>query len=360
MKAWAAIIYGRTYNMDFRFIALPDDFSSAERDWAEAHILTALRSPEHLSDKPRWVLIKSASHCVFGSACTAADLVGDIATGDTELLRDSVGRPLYLFLGYATRSASPAFPRFWDRGLAPLRPLLDIVRAHWRDESFNYKTYPANPYEFAVNVDAPAPADQKQHAPPLNTNHHFIAFWPESDERYLWDDAASCQPPMSLCLGLANKRDCIHGPFLNVTFEGSMERNSVMREPSAKSDKPKTAGREHILPLSEDRPSPEPPHSAILLDLLCAGIGGAVGVWAGGGLKRLGLIFGIFGFGLGWAIGSYMSSQLSAPDGSSDNTRPQGLRRSNRDQHPGDPEDNRFALSAKRRRVDDESPSDWF
>ena len=43
---WAAIVYSRTYEVDFRFIVLPKAFTEKDKKWAEKYILGTTRLPE--------------------------------------------------------------------------------------------------------------------------------------------------------------------------------------------------------------------------------------------------------------------------------------------------------------------------
>ena len=72
---WAAIIYGRSYHIDFRFISIPQDFTNIEKNWAAQYILSTFRQANKLSSSPRWSLFKNRSHCILGVTCMVRDLL---------------------------------------------------------------------------------------------------------------------------------------------------------------------------------------------------------------------------------------------------------------------------------------------
>ncbi|NJN08167.1 MAG: hypothetical protein HC815_09270 [Richelia sp. RM1_1_1] len=66
MNQWSALVYGRTYEVDFRLIAMPEDFNDEDKKWALKYILGTTRSPEKLPEQPRWSLFKNDKYCVVG------------------------------------------------------------------------------------------------------------------------------------------------------------------------------------------------------------------------------------------------------------------------------------------------------
>ncbi len=56
---WAGIVYGRSYNLDFRLIAIPEDFTINETHWALEHIIPTTRAAGKLPHHPRWSLFKN-------------------------------------------------------------------------------------------------------------------------------------------------------------------------------------------------------------------------------------------------------------------------------------------------------------
>ena len=103
MTLWSALVYGRTFEVDFRYLAIPDDFTRDDRKWAEPFIMAAIRAPEYLTQGPRWILCKDRRHCLVGVACMARDLVEPGTTDAVEITSDSQRRPLYMFAGYVAQ-----------------------------------------------------------------------------------------------------------------------------------------------------------------------------------------------------------------------------------------------------------------
>ena len=75
-RQWAAIVYGRTYHLDFRFITIPHDFTASDITWASQHILATTHQARNLPSNPRWSLFKNDSYCVVGITCMVRDLIG--------------------------------------------------------------------------------------------------------------------------------------------------------------------------------------------------------------------------------------------------------------------------------------------
>jgi hypothetical protein len=226
MYKWAAIIYCRTYEVDFRLIVRPEDFGTDEIDWAKDHILTTTRSAEKLRDRPRWSLFKNQKHCIVGVTCMAATLSED-------MIEDRVGRPLFAFVGYV---AQPPFPPIPAMNLDLFKSgYKEYVGRRWQEKP--YETRKADilsksEYEkldYSDPIDSPA--DDFHFSRLLNTNSNQICLWPDSEEyrKKLWLAASRHEKPVSLCLGLARQRDALEGSFLNATALDVSERIEITK-----------------------------------------------------------------------------------------------------------------------------------
>ena len=97
----APIVYGRTYEVDFRYIVLPEDFQGnslvgfeiKEQDWLNNHIRSSTLAAEKLPKKPRWSILKNEKYSVIGVTCMADELA-------KENTKDRESRSLYVFLGF--------------------------------------------------------------------------------------------------------------------------------------------------------------------------------------------------------------------------------------------------------------------
>jgi hypothetical protein len=127
MSKWSAIVYSRTYEVDFRLIAIPDYFNDEDKKWALNYILGTTRSTGSLDIQPRWSLFKNEHYCVIGVTCRANDLFEstDLATEDRT--QDFKRRPLFAFVGYVTQidqeQGLPSILPYTGRNLELFKPL---------------------------------------------------------------------------------------------------------------------------------------------------------------------------------------------------------------------------------------------
>ena len=136
MTKFAPIIYGRTYNADFRLIVKPHDFRQNELQWVRAYILQTMRLEtkqwvSRLRENPRWFLFSNENHCVFGVTCMA-DMLSET------MHEDSVGRPLYVCIGYVSDDPSPPMQNCNFEILKSdfKRLYEDYVGPRWLEEKF--------------------------------------------------------------------------------------------------------------------------------------------------------------------------------------------------------------------------------
>jgi len=237
---WAALVYARTYAVDFRTIAVPQDFEPPDLKWAMDYIYGTMKYPEQLREgKPIWSLFKNESYCVVGVTCMARDLVDQ---SKQEYTKDNVGqgRPLYLFAGYSTRlhqdsQEKLAIPSYLGSNIDEFCDAYKYVIQKWKEKQIN------EPIRSQYDKDFPLELEPSfEHKITLNNNEDKIRLFPDSEEskQDLWQAAASSLESTSVCWGLQRDRDIISSRFLNLTKPDVSE------------------------PYEIDRPQPEPEQSA--------------------------------------------------------------------------------------------------
>lgn len=225
---WAAIVYGRSYHLDFRFITIPQDFTEQEKSWAANYILATFRQANKLSSRPRWSLFKNESHCILGVTCMVRDLLNDLEPEAIERLsKDNFGRPLYVFVGYVTqlkgRKSLADFPTYTDCNLQYFQELYQYISDVWWVEEYyedskkpifnGYQTLDFHNQE-THNIFELAGQINHQKRYPERT---YI--WQNTTEQKqkLWVTAAVCYKPISICLGEQSVNYLKNSPFLNQT-----------------------------------------------------------------------------------------------------------------------------------------------
>ena len=227
---WAGIVYGRSYHLDFRLIAIPEDFTSDETNWALEYIIPTTRAASKLSLHPRWSLFKNEYYCTFGVTCMVRDLIDrDRENGEKNLTKDAQGRPLYIFVGYVTkintRKYAINFPAYKDTNLEIFQPLYQYVKNQWlvKDSGVNRKkTILTNYQKLSFTKIKPRKDSDPHLAEQLNCQDKHpskISLWQNFAqwESKLWTTAAICKKPTSLCLGSASPQHLLKSPFLNGT-----------------------------------------------------------------------------------------------------------------------------------------------
>jgi hypothetical protein len=235
-QKWAAIVYGRSYYLDFRLIAIPKNFTSEDISWALAYIIPTTRAAGKLDRHPRWSLFKNERYCIVGVTCMVRDLIGQgDKNSNNNLTKDVQGRPLYIFVGYGTpldrRKDLVRFPPYSGRHLGTFQPLYQYVQQQWKVKDYEidekkpilteYQQLAASISQSSHNLDCHI-------ARSLNSqskNPAKIFLWQDTEEsrRKLWTTVARCRQPNSLCLGLASKQDSLKSPFLNGTADDIAE-----------------------------------------------------------------------------------------------------------------------------------------
>lgn len=228
---WAAIIYGRSYHLDFRFITLPQDFTEQKKDWAAEYILATLSEANKLSDHPRWSLFKDESHCIIGLTCMVRDLLQNIISQDgIELFsKDDKGRPLYVFVGYVTKlnqqKSLMDFPLYSEQSLQPFQNLYQHIIEVWWVEEYSknskkpfYDEYQTVNFEHSqINIESNLELEKSINHQKKQPYHIYL--WQNNLEQNqrLWTSVAACDRPTSVCLGNQKVKHILNSPFLNQT-----------------------------------------------------------------------------------------------------------------------------------------------
>lgn len=214
-EEWAAIVYGRTYHLDFRFVTIPHDFDTKDNAWALQHILATTQQARNLSNSPRWSMFKNDRYCIVGVTCMVRDSIETMA-------KDNRGRPLYAFVGYVTRlerqPTISSFPRYGGECLDDFKILYgDLEKVWWIKEYERERSPILSQYR---HLDLPS-TNLNLQLPQLNnrSKHPDKTYLWSSDpqqNQLLWEASARCSQPTSTCLNI-NGKPLTNSPFLNQT-----------------------------------------------------------------------------------------------------------------------------------------------
>jgi len=226
---WAEIVYGRTFHLDFRFIAIPEDFSPEDLAWASQHILATTYQARNLSDHPRWSLFKNNTHCIIGITCMVRDLIGQTQENTVKkMVKDDHGRPLYVFVGYVIRlnhtTDLPKIPKYTGSQLDTYKPLYQRVEQVWlvKDYEAEGKQPARSQYEtFDSSIELINNQDNVVHTVQLNhyqKSPEQVFLWSDSQlhNSQLWLATSQCREATSVCLAVKGKL-LTDSPFLNQT-----------------------------------------------------------------------------------------------------------------------------------------------
>lgn len=216
MSSWAAIVYGRSYHLDFRFITLPHDFSESNISWASQHIIATTQQARNLANFPRWSLFKNNDYCIVGVTCMVRDLI------DT-MTKDDRGRPLYVFVGYVTKleGQAIAIPAYTGECLDRFKSLYQEIERVWLIKDYDLDSrHPGlsqyQPLEFETEARSNTLGDR---IPQLNDRSLYpdkTYLYPSQTQQneLLWLASAQCPQPTSICLNIKGKA-FTNSPFLN-------------------------------------------------------------------------------------------------------------------------------------------------
>jgi hypothetical protein len=211
---WAAIVYGRSYHLDFRFITLPHDFTESNISWASQHIIATTQQARNLANFPRWSSFKNNDYCIVGVTCMVRDLI------DT-MTKDNRGRPLYVFVGYVTKleGQAIAIPPYTGECLDRFKSLYQEIEQVWlvkdyeRDSRHRLSQY--QPLEFETE----ASNTSGDRMPLLNDRSKYpdkTYLYPSQTQqnKLLWLAFSQCPQATSICLNIKGKA-FTNSPFLN-------------------------------------------------------------------------------------------------------------------------------------------------
>jgi hypothetical protein len=232
MADWAVVVYGRTYEVDFRLLAIPHDLTHSEAFWISQRIQVMTRSAENLPNAPRWGIFSQDGLCVVGISCMVQEL---LTAAEEEFTSDCLGRPLFAFVGYVGRITQTVseIPDYLDQDLRSFRsPYLEYALPNWTAKSFENRSRTPTMTEYRslhhLPVNVSNITNQAELALSLPDKRQ-IFLYPDTQQnrQSLWRMAAMmlcAGQPVSLCLGLSRISDANDGLFLNATVVGATER----------------------------------------------------------------------------------------------------------------------------------------
>lgn len=210
---WAPLVYGRTYERDFRFLAVPADFDENQA-LEYIHASFSSLTNDRLRGCPRWVMFLDEQRCVIGTTC----MVEEIPAVPADQYHDREGRPLYIFIGFVSQTPFPQMP---SRELLWFSEIYEqCVKPRFWEKPYSREKDrpPAFPYETRKWQLPSEP--KKLLSDKLNTDENKVGFWSEEDSERVWYSAAHSTEAVSVCLGLSRKSDALTGPLLNATVHG--------------------------------------------------------------------------------------------------------------------------------------------
>ena len=272
MDSWSVIIYGRTKEADYRFLAIPDDFGIEEQNWARKYIRGTTVYPEGLEDSSRWSLFKNHKHCVFGVTCMVQKLIGSEPRYEY-MANDAIGRSLYIFVGYVAKinayfDSLKILCYLEDLDFFKSKYLLESLETLWHLKDYQLINRKIDidkyPYEFKLELNYYKVAESESRSD-FNTfvfnkfiDPNFTPFipcsevenqalvWPDSPDnrKNLWEN--SCRflrysnrwIPLSICLGFTRKEDVLQGPFSNATVFNVPQRLKLVKRKSKVTSEP--------------------------------------------------------------------------------------------------------------------------
>jgi len=229
MSEWAAIVYGRTYHLDFRFITVPHNFEAEDLSWASQHIVATTQQARNLGGSPRWSLFRNNRFCVVGVTATVKDLIG-------KTVKDNQGRPLYIFVGYVAQISPqqeiknlPAYSSSLDN----FKILYREVESVWLVRNYDPKSrYPAASYYYPIsfqNLEIPNYSDLIPFLNQASKHPRKIYLWPNfsHQNKLLWQTAAQ-HSNTSICLNVKGKA-LLGSPFLNLSSNQTQQFQMLNR-----------------------------------------------------------------------------------------------------------------------------------
>lgn len=223
MCLWSIIVYGRTYEADYRLLAIPVDFTPEDVNWAKNYINATTSKPDLLRGNPRWSLFKNQKHCVIGVTCMVKDLISDPA-----LAVDKESRPIHVFVGYVTKvDENPEFyldiPHYADH-IDLFQTAYNSVKDQWLVKPHKLRIKPQTPRFQYIPMPLGWDRTNSKINPYffLNMDDSEVWLWSNSHQSKwgIWETACSFvdhYKTVSLCLGMPTEKDVLESPFLNAT-----------------------------------------------------------------------------------------------------------------------------------------------
>jgi len=229
----APLVHSRTFEIDFRFLAIPAGLDAETRAWVDRHLESAMVYPEKLRQRERWVFFRNETYVIFGVVCQNQILAGP---GDLQrFTKDFKGRDVYLFAGYMLKGNPPP-GRLVSRRIELFSDLMRYVAKHWDEQSSSLPSRPEGRLQlieepFDLTVQDVAIDREPQRA--LNPDEDRVDLYPangSSDlDDDLWASAFQSTTTISLCLGLPGTKYTVEGVFMNATIEGVGQPGTILR-----------------------------------------------------------------------------------------------------------------------------------
>jgi len=246
---WSGIIYTRTKNLDYRYIAIPKNFDSYQLLWLETYVKFLLKKPDNLrengSDRRIWSIFKDENYCVIGLTCMVRDLIGFIELNHpNDYTRDYTQTPIYTFIGCSIKlkemsSDVPDFNILKDK-------FKNLYEEHvipvW-EELFSTTSVSLSPNINFLEEEKKLSCNAQNNKYDLNTDSNSVLIAPMTDEnnKGYWYSAYEFSEPISLCLGFSSEKDLINSPFMNCTI------NDINLEPTKTIDKNSYASKSIVI-----------------------------------------------------------------------------------------------------------------
>ena len=247
---WAPLVYGRTLNVDFRLLAIPEDTSREDIDWLQRMVNGAIVYPDALRNGHRWAVFKNERYCAFGLVCMA-----ELVSAKRVVVQT---RDLYIFAGYVARIDPSQYP---DPPHHPLFPPLAVVdkppfsvfRTLYDYVDFLWDDTRTSSEELLSDIQKPfRPVPQLEKllgelsdtqsmpvSDRLSIDQGKCMVHNEAKNALLWHEAIQSTKSVSLCLRMPDRLSARSAPFENVTIDGIGE-DSVIDRASGKTSKPRS------------------------------------------------------------------------------------------------------------------------
>lgn len=255
-NGWSPIIYGRTHEVDFRLLTIPEYFNKEDSNWAMKYILETTQMPEKLTELPRWSLVSDRDYYLFGVTCDVRQLLSDRES--QRLIFDYKDRPVHAFIGYIaqkdSQNSAPNLPKYEDLNLKIFQAgYVEYVERCW--DVKNYQIESKQPLlSISVTLDFLTSLTAEFIPIVLNTDRDKIGIWSSDRDVDLWNSivrSIESNPdlPLSVSLNIPKIQNLESTDFLNVSnSQWEPERNGELILKSAlksksRSERPAIADR---------------------------------------------------------------------------------------------------------------------